>query len=177
MNVLARLGLFLSSYSPLFGIFALLTTFGHGWPVYVCLVLMLVGFIATFAIPVVSGRMTGQTLRINAVQVRDSDALSYVVTYIVPLGSLAATTGRQQAAIVIFMALIAVLYVRAGLFYVNPLLALLGYRIYQVATPSGVSATLLCRRTFVPTESQVSACRIGEYVYVEERSARRTHPQ
>jgi hypothetical protein len=43
MTILAQFGLFLSSYAPLFGVFALLDSFGPGAPTIVCIALAAAG--------------------------------------------------------------------------------------------------------------------------------------
>jgi hypothetical protein len=95
--------------------------------------------------------------------------LAYVVTYLVPFASINAHHARQQAAVGVFIGLIAVLYVRLGMFYVNPLLALLGYRCYSIETQGGTSVVLITRDKFVRAGKPVTARRIDNYVWMESR--------
>lgn len=169
MTALVQSLLFLSSYSPLFAVFALLDTFGRGWPTIVCLALAGLGIVLLPALFLVDRRTAARPLRILNLSSRDSDVLAYVASYLVPFASFATTSGRQRAAVLLFVLLIAVLYVRLQLFYVNPLLALVGYRVYEITTEGGNSAILLTRRRFIAPYSAVSAVRMSEYVWREKR--------
>jgi len=103
---------------------------------------------------------------------RDADVLAYVASYLVPFASVHATSTNQRAAVGLFIGLIAVLYVRSELFYVNPLLVLVGIRTYSVSTPGGTFVVLLCRRRFVSAASELRAVRISDYVWMEVASDR-----
>jgi hypothetical protein len=168
VTALAQLGLFLSSYAPLFGVFALLDSFGTGAPSKACLGLTIVGLVSPVVVrPVVRRSVTPQDLHVETAVARDSDALAYIATYLVPFAAVTATTDRERIALAMFVFLIALLYVRGHLFYINPLFAIVGYRLFQVTTPAGASVTLLSRRPFLPAKCKVSARRLSDYVYWE----------
>jgi hypothetical protein len=109
-------------------------------------------------------------LHAESSQVRDGDVLAYIATYLVPFAAVTATTARERGALGLFVVLIAVLYVRSELFYINPLLALVGYRMFQVTTPAGASVVLLTRRRFLRSDIDLQARRLSHYVYWEERT-------
>jgi len=169
MTVLGQVAMFLSSYSPLFAVFALLDSFGTGWPSRVCAGLAIVGILVPLVVIVAARRLAPQSLHAESAQVRDGDALAYIATYLVPFAAITATTARERGALGLFVFLIAVLYVRSELFYINPLLALVGYRLFQVTTPAGVSVVLLTRRRFLRSELDIRVRRLSNYVYWEER--------
>jgi hypothetical protein len=170
MTILARLALFLSSYAPLFGVFALLGSFGTGWPVEACIGIALAGpaLLAAVLLGAAKG-IASQEMAVETVQSRDGDALAYVATYLVPFAAINATTAREQGALALFLVLIAVLYVRADLFYINPLLAVFGYRLYQIVTPTDASVVLITKRPFQRSHTNLPARRLGEYVYWERK--------
>ncbi len=169
MTAFAQFALFLSSYSPLFAVFALLDSFGSGWPTRVCLGVAVVGLLLPVLIFLIARRLAPQSLRVESSQIRDGDALAYIATYLVPFAAITATTARERGALGLFVFLIAVLYVRSELFYINPLLALVGYRLFQVATPAGTSVVLLTRRRFLRSGIDLKARRLSDYVYWEDR--------
>jgi hypothetical protein len=169
MTAFAQFALFLSSYSPLFAVFALLDSFGSGWPTRVCLGVAVVGLLLPALIFLIARRLAPQSLRVESSQIRDGDALAYIATYLVPFAAITATTARERGALGLFVFLIAVLYVRSELFYINPLLALVGYRLFQVATPAGTSVVLLTRRRFLRSGIDLKARRLSDYVYWEDR--------
>ena len=167
MTVLAQLALFLSSYAPLFGVFALLDSFGAGRPTLACLGLAAAGVVLLPAVLLPTLALKTQDLEVASAEVRDGDALAYIATYLVPFAAVTARDGRERAALGVFVALLAVLYVRGELFYVNPLLAVVGYRLFKVVTPRGATVVLLSKRRFLQSNSVVPARRLSDYVYWE----------
>jgi uncharacterized membrane protein len=167
----AQLLLFLSSFAPLFGVFALLDSFGRGWPSILCLALSIAGVvILPIVLPIVARRVKDIPLHVDTVQVRDGDALAYIATYLVPFAAFALSTTRERVALLIFFVMIALIYIRSALFYVNPLLALAGYRLYQISSPKGASVVLITPRRFIGSATDVPARRLSDYVWWEARS-------
>ena len=170
MTAFAQVLLFLSSYAPLFAVFALLDSFGRGWPSVACAVTAVVGCLMPLVVlPLVKKKVTPLPLRVVTSQLRDGDALAYVATYLVPFAAIGATTPRERLALGLFFLMLAVIYVRSELFYINPLLALAGLRLFQVTTPKGASVVLITRRRFLASGTEVSARRLGDYAYWEAR--------
>ena len=162
--------LFLSSFAPLFGVFALLDSFGAGWPSTLCLALMIVGLAAPFVLgPVIVSKLANDPLRIQSAQSRDGDALAYVATYLVPFAAFAASTTRERLALLLFVVVVAIVYVRSHLFYVNPLFAIVGYRLFQISTPEGASVVLVTPRRFIPANEVLQARRVGSYIWWEAK--------
>jgi hypothetical protein len=168
MTILAQIALFVSSYAPLFGVFALLDSFGKGWPSILSASVAIAGAVIPILVFLGARRLAPQSLRVQSAQVRDGDALAYIASYLVPFAAISATTSRERAALALFVLLIAVLYVRSELFYINPLLAGAGLRLFQVATPAGASAVVLSRRPFLGPDATLSVRRLSDYVYWEE---------
>ena len=167
MSLLAQVLLFLSSYSPLLGVFALLDTFGAGAPSVACAVLAGLGLVL-LPILFIDRNTAAHSLKITSARPRDGDVLAYIASYLVPFASVTASSTRQQAAVGIFIGLIAVLYVRTQMFYVNPILALVGYRIYEVDSTGGTPLVLICRRRFIAPDTTLPAIRISDYIWREK---------
>ena len=170
MTAFAQGILFLSSYSPLFVVFALLDTFGAGPPSLACIAIAAIGVaLALCVLPIINHQVQPSELQVETTQIRDGDALAYIATYLIPFAAIGATTIRERSAVALFFILLGIVYIRSELFYVNPLLALVGYRLFQVATPQGASVVLITRRRFVAPSSRMMARRLGSYVYWEAR--------
>lgn len=168
MTALSQFALFLSSYAPLFLVFALLGTFGNSWAIVINILIAAVGVIILSGVFYYTKlKLTDQKLEIATTQIRDGDVLAYVATYIVPFAAMNAANARDRWAILLFVVLIAVLYVRSQLFYVNPLLALVGYRLFQVTTEHDASVVLISRQNFIRSHTTISARRLSDYVYWE----------
>ncbi len=119
-TILAQLVLFLSSYAPLFLIMAFLDTWGNRVVSYVCAGVAGLSLLFLFIFHHVVKSLKRRDIVVASARPRDSDAIAYVLTYIVPfVGFVDPSTGLRYALLVLLL-LIAVLYIRSYLFYVNP---------------------------------------------------------
>jgi hypothetical protein len=90
----------------------------------------------------------------------DERVLAFTSTYLVPLvvalfGGAGTATVVGTSAVVVLMATI---YVRAGLYHLNPTLALAGYRLYEVTATNGAVTMVLTRARHLHQEGRL-ACR------------------
>jgi hypothetical protein len=169
-TVVAQAVLFLSSYAPLFLVFALLDSFGRGLPSIVCLVAAGLSVIGLYAFFQIAKRQKRTSIPVAHTRLRDGDTLAYFATYLVPFIAAQPHGLRDRAALALFLLTIGVLYVRSTLFYVNPLLSLVGFRTFEVETESGRPMVLLTRRGFLRQAEQVHAAQLSDYVFLELES-------
>jgi hypothetical protein len=163
------MALFLSSFAPLFVVFGLLDSFGSGWPSLVCYAVALASSLVLAWSLRVWRRMASMTVAISRARHRDGDALAYVATYVVPFAALGVADWRSRAALLFFLLLVALLYVRAHLFYVNPLLSMIGYRLFEIETESGRPMLVLSKRKYLSTGATIQVRTVSDYVFLEAR--------
>ena len=167
IGVLARLVLFVSSYAPLLALFAILDSFGPGWPSVVCAsvaVLSVAGLVAVWVVPR-SG--AGDWLRLRESSGRDHEVMGYFVSYVIPFAAADAASTRTRVALAVFAVVIAALYLRAAIFYIHPLLLLVGVHVYGATTDDGAPVIVLTRRRFLRQHEQLWAVPFGQSVYRE----------
>ncbi len=99
---LAQLIMFVSSYAPLLIVFALLDTFGKGIPTVVCVALAALSGLALALVFRIARSINPRTAGLSDVRPRDSDAIAYVVTYLVPFIAIEGSTWRERAAVLVF---------------------------------------------------------------------------
>lgn len=124
--------LFLSSYLPLFGLLGL-RAIGESYLVAsACAILVVLGVIGTVAFLKTAGKKVVARYEVIEVENRDADVSAYAGTYLLPF--LAVFGGRWQdiASLGAFIAFLGVVYVRSRLIYVNPILSVLGFRLWRV---------------------------------------------
>lgn len=165
---LAQLIMFVSSYAPLLIVFALLDTFGTGIPTILCLALAALSGLALVLILAIARSINPRTASFSDVRARDSDAIAYVVTYLVPFIAMDGSTWRERAAVLVFFTLLAVLYLRSRLFYVNPLLSAAGYHLFE-AEMAGRSVILISRSRTIRREASLSVREISDHVFLEAK--------
>lgn len=75
--------------------------------------------------------------------------LTFLATYVVPLISFNFSSGRQMLVLILLLVVMGTIYIKTDLFYANPSLALLGFRIYRAngnfKTGDRENIILICR--------------------------------
>jgi hypothetical protein len=102
-------------------------------------------------------------------QTKDSEALAYIVTYVIPLLDINLSARSDQAAFLLMLFVIGVVYVRSNLIYVNPLLIVLGYRIFEVTFKGDASPrVILTKQQSLQSGDRIDLIRMGDYLYREK---------
>ena len=159
--------LFLSSYAPFFAITAFLETWGTGLPTIMAWVLSagsILGLVIFFR---VARTLHVSNLTVATGRPRDDDTIGYVVTYLLPFITFLEPSPRLRIALAAMLVLLATLYVRAHLFYINPCLAVIGYRLFEIQVESGGIFLLLTRRRLIRPGLAISVVTVSDYVLLE----------
>lgn len=168
LSVTGRLILFVSSYAPLLLLFAILRSFGDGWPSIVCGVVAILSVVALGAVWwLLLLRSTVDFGEFTGARSRDVDVMAYFVTYVVPFAAVGSSDHRTRVALVVFAVIIAILYVRSAVFYVHPLLLLAGYHVYA-ATRGDVPVIVITRQQHLRQTSRLRIIRVSVNVYLEK---------
>jgi hypothetical protein len=154
---IAQLVLFTSSYSSLLIVFGLLDSFGKGLPSIICLVVAVLAILGLVVFMHTVRHLSSDKLEVAHAKHRDGDAFAYVATYLLPLLGFDTAGWRGQLALLIFVIVLAVLYLQSHLFYINPLLSLAGYRLFEAETPSGRTLVLISKRRYLRPRDSVDA--------------------
>lgn len=170
--------LFLSSYAPLWLMLAIQCApkdigkgFESGW-----LLACAIGFCAVAVVSLLvlwlHIRKVQQTsphrAAITAVQHKDSEAMRYIASYLLPFLSFSFTDWRMILCLAAFVGVIGVIYVHSNMVYINPVLSFRGYHLYEVTYDSGKVAMLLCKRQHVPTQTSISVVDLGDNAIMEK---------
>lgn len=115
------------------------------------------------------GAVQSRPVESKTVKRADERLLPFVSSNLVPIliatyGAASPATIVATAAVVAFMATV---YVRAGLYHLNPTLALLGYRVYEVTATNGVVTMLLSRRSHLPQTGTLTCRYLGDDVAIQ----------
>jgi hypothetical protein len=159
--------LFISSFSPLLLVFALLDSFGGGTPTIACLVLAVLGPVSLYVVLRIARRFEGVPLVARGAQRKDADVLAYVATYLIPFLTVAATTLRARVAVGIFIVIIGLFYIRGEMYFLNPLLGLVGYRVFEIQVSGGGAVVLITRRRHIGAQAQLRPLPLADYIYWE----------
>jgi hypothetical protein len=166
---LVRILLFLSSYSPLFLILAIQNFSDQvAWST----VLLALSAVSVAALRIYINK--ARTLEPHPVtaataQAVGTEAMGYIVTYIIPFLGLSLGSSKDIASLLILLAMLGVIYVDSNLIYVNPILNIFGYHLFQISNPDGKPSALITWRRYVKQGEQLSVISLGDFVDMEKR--------
>lgn len=167
-SLLARILLFLSSYFPLAVICGFLFWNDHQ---YIAILIVLTGFVGLagmFMFLSAAQKLAATRVKFREVQKRDSEALNYIVAYVIPF--LAIGQPGQSVPLLIFLAVLGVLYVKLNMVHINPALNLFGYYLYEITTEDGTEFPIITRKRIRPNET-MSVVKLGNEVLFEKTNA------
>ena len=167
-NLVTRILLFISSYAPLLIILWVRDAFGDPRLSQALLWAALVSVSALFAYLGLISRLATHSVRVANASSRDSEAMSYIVTYLLPFLGLDSQSLADRASLGIFLAMLAVLYVGSNLIHMNPVLNLVGFRILEIESEDGKRTTLITRRAYIPSKTEISIVSLGDSVAMEK---------
>ena len=166
-SALTRFLLFLSSYFPLALIFFLL--FVNQRPYLAASILFggTVGLLGMAFYFRYAQRIGAFKVNVAAIQRRDGDAMSYIVSYVIPFLSVPFSGWEQGVALSIFFIVLSILYVNSNMIHINPMLNLVGYHLYEVTLQDGGVHSLISHRR-VALNQALSVIKVGEDILFGE---------
>lgn len=111
-----------------------------------------------------------QPRNVESVQVKraDESVLGFTSSYIVPVVvALFSDDIASLVATIALVLLLVVIYVRAGLYHLNPTLAVVGFRLYEVTASSGAATMVLSRSRHLPQQGVVECRYLGDDVAIQ----------
>lgn len=171
-------GLFLSSYIPLWLAMAVkthsVTTGIHGfsvpWVSLSFLLLTLASGIALREAILVRKRKEPKFRDIESYKNRHDLLTSYLIPYIFPFVSLDYTTWESWVIFALFFSVLAAIQIRSAHLHVNPVLAALGYDIYEIEDGSRGTNMLVADRDMDLERESVKAVELSNRVYITVRN-------
>ena len=143
ITTVTRLPLFLSSYIPLFAIAALRF---DSWLVRgICAGLAVLGVVAVIVFWRRLSTTSHHTTKISNVREVGAEAGGYLASYVLPFLTISQPTARDMIGYGVFLAVLAVVYVRSDLIQVNPVFMLLLFRVVKVKLATGADTYLITR--------------------------------
>lgn len=168
-NALARIILFLSSYIPLWVIFAIMTLRERPYLGAFFIVLAVASFLGTLLYMRLVQQLQGVGMQIGIIRRKDSDTMSYIASYVIPFAATAFSNFEQVISLAIFLGVLCVVYVNTGMIHINPVLSILGYNLYEIEDQNGNSYFLMSKRR-LRRGDDVTAIDVAESIFVEKKS-------
>ena len=168
-TIFVRCMLFISSYFPLALIFGIL--FAVQQPVLAGSVVLvgLIGLIFTLVyVFVFSRRLEPLQGKIVERQEKGSEVMGYIASYVVPFATFPLGGWQQIGAFLLFMFVLGIVYVNSEMIRVNPVLNLLGYRLYEVTVENGEDSIFLITRRHVKRGDIIRIVDVGPGIFLEK---------
>lgn len=139
----------------------------------VAVLLASLAFYAVFA-RIIQGAKDGP-FKVVEIEDKSADHLVFLATYVIPLLSFSLDTPRQVVSLVITLTLIGAIYVRTNLFYANPTLSLLGFKICTVKFEQGgagvpTGAAVLIAREDIDLGTAVNMLRLDKNIFFARKA-------
>ena len=168
-TVLIRSMLFLSSYFPLALIFFFL--FVEQQPVWAIAVLaisfsgLIIMWLYFFLF---APRLGSIQERINSLQRRDADVMGYIASYLLPFVAIPFGGWQQGAALLIFVAVLGIVYVNSNMIHINPMLNLFGYHLYEITLEHSEAPHSLITRRHIAVGETIHLVDIGDGIFLDK---------
>jgi len=146
---------------------ALWHVFGMPWLSWALIVVILVSNCALFLF-LKGFLLASEPLReVKSATSKASDSLSYVFTYII--GFLNFDPHKDLFPLLILLIVIGVIYANSNLLATNPMLSLVGYRSYDIATEGKEPIVLITRKSRSGIKKGLPVVQVTEDIYLEVR--------
>ncbi|WP_110312175.1 anti-phage protein KwaA [Dysgonomonas alginatilytica] len=99
---------------------------------FICIIALIIG---AFSFYDFNHKLKGTpelAFKITEIENIDYEHLTFLTTYIIPLVCFNFDSVRYELVLLIVLIIIGIIYIRTNLYYANPTLAILGFRIYKV---------------------------------------------
>lgn len=167
-SIITRLLLFLSSYFPLSLIFFFLFAAKHRWASLIILLVGVIGFSGMVVYLQKANTIAPLPVKVVGVQRCDGEAISYIVSYIIPFLAVPFSSWEQGIALSIFFLVIGFLYVNSNLIHINPMLNLIGYHVYEITLEDGGVCFVITRRRRIKRGDILLINIIAEHILLEK---------
>lgn len=169
MRWVVGVGLLASAFAPLVALLALLKLSTLEWVGWVILAACAASVALLGLVLRSLSRIQPRPVEVVEVEREDERVLAFTSGYVVPV-VVALFSGDDLASLVATIALVlllVVIYVRAGMYHLNPTLAVLGYRLYKVTAASGAVTMLLTKTRHIPQQGVVQCRYLGDDVAIQ----------
>jgi hypothetical protein len=166
-SLLVRFLLCLSSYFPLTVIFAIqLLSKGEHWGAVLSLVLGFCGLVGIHVYLKFSLRLNPIKITIESVCRKDGEAMSYIVSYLLPFVALPWGDVASCLSMGVFLFVLVILYMNSDMMHINPMLNLMGWHVYEITLSDGEARSLISKRR-ARKGREASVIQMGDDIFLE----------
>lgn len=167
MRFIIKIILFISAYTPLFLIFILryLEVQMILFWVLICILIFLNSI--WFLLFKLTKKWTSKTFTVKNSVNRTSDALNYIIAYIIAFLGFQFEKWQDWIALIILLFIIFFIYINSNLIFINPILNIFGYKIQDVETSLGEHIILITKKNKLEPDTEIQVKDFSENVFLE----------
>lgn len=170
-TIFIRCMLFMCSYFPLTLIVCVLQY--HIWPWWVLALLGGVAGLGSVGVTLcylwyMQHTVAYQQVKVNDFSTHDADVMSYIASYLVPFVTFPLGGRKQILTLLIFMAVLMIIYVRSNMIYINPVLNIFGYHLYEVEVEHSRRAHYYIARKPLERGCDIRFVVLSDDIYLEK---------
>jgi hypothetical protein len=98
---------------------------------------------------------------------RDAEVMSYIASYLIPLVTFPLGTAQQIAVLFVFIVVLFIIYVHSNMIYINPMLNVAGYRLYEVEIEHSKRPHYYIARKPLERDQEIRFVRLSNDIYLE----------
>ncbi len=168
MTLFAKFLLFFTSWSPAYALIVLIAWKANNDVAMISLLFTSLSAAIYFAMEYWTFSKSDRIIKVKSISRRDENILMYVIAYLPPFFSVQFDHTEQIFALLWFYIIFAFSYVSLGLFYLNPMFIMRGYRTFTVIAESGEEYIALIKGNEHPRSGQTIHYRNLERVLLVE---------
>ncbi|GAA2007287.1 YpmS family protein [Microbacterium ulmi] len=169
--LLVRIELGLAAFAPAFALIGL-RSWGQWWS-WAFFALAAVGILVLVVGALYVARGNPDPIALDEIQDASDQVVGYIAAYIVPVVIDTSTSTLNAVIATVALFVVFLIHVATGRVHINPLLYLLGYRVYTAKTKEGTSFFLVARTDVADWTDEHPLVDLASSVLVERWSARR----
>jgi len=159
--------LFVSAYTPLLLIFILRYFDFHSKDFWICVTALLLANLIWVPVFRIARGWATSTFTVVKSKNRTSDALDYIIAYVIVFLGFQFEQWQDVASIIILLIVIFFVYIHSNLIFVNPLLNVFGYKIHDVEVHTGESIVLVTKEFMLVLGAHIDTKNMSDNIYLE----------
>ena len=170
-SLAVRLGLLAGAYSPLMVLLAVLGIWDQRWLRVGLFSAGLLSFLSClYWLRVWVPRRAGIPEKIYRAKPREGEALKFFASYVIPFFIAVSASSASRWGLLVYLAILLALYLQGDLYFTNPVIGLMGYRLFEVSREDGGYLLVLTRQWQLTPDMVVRLVSLGGYVHVDVSS-------
>jgi len=165
LTLVSRGVLFLSSYAPLFLILGIRSWSSNTVEGIAFVALGLVSIGGSAAVIRAVDTIEPSPMHVVSASSKSGETTGYLVTYVLPFLSLGTSSPADILSLAVLLVTFGLVFINSDLVLVNPVIAVMGFRLFEVEVPNGVTYLIIGKSPYPPRAStDIRVRRLGPAV-------------